>query len=632
MAVKVLERTQKRSPSARRPELLLELNRGGEVAVWHPLAERLYGYTADEMVGRSAAALFPVGLVKTWGRALDRAKNGESIGAYKTIHKTSTGTHLDVEIGLVPRGNGRGFAVRLLHSAPRTRTQELLRESTAWMRAILETAVDGIMTANEFGMVEYMNPAAERMFGYSTEEVVEQHVEMLIPMPDIGPADEPEDPSGMRIARIIGLRREVVGRKKDGTPFPLELSVSEVRLDNRRIYTGILHDITQRKRAQEEKDQLLRDLNKRNVEITCLYRVGELIRSRQLVNEVFEGVAKYIGSAFLYPTIARARITFDGETYLSQPFEPTPWKLSADIFVGGRYRGSVQLFYVEERPTRYEGPFLREERDLIDAIALVMSATIERREAEVQIIQASKLASIGELAAGVGHEINNPVNGILNLADILSEQFPADSRNRQFIDLIHSEAERIAGIVRNLLTFSRQDREHHSPARLFDIVEAVLSLSRKKIEKSHVHLAVDVPENLPRIRCRSEQLQQVVMNLIINALHALDEKHPGTDPDKLLSLRARKMLLKGRHWLRLTVEDHGTGIAPAHMDRLFDPFFTTKGREIGTGLGLSVSDGIVKEHGGRMSVESEVGRYARFHVDLPLGDDAEAGKEATQKP
>jgi signal transduction histidine kinase len=241
------------------------------------------------------------------------------------------------------------------------------------------------------------------------------------------------------------------------------------------------------------------------------------------------------------------------------------------------------------------------------------------------VIQASKLASIGEFAAGVAHEINNPVNGIMNCADIVKRELPEDHPKRQFAELIRSEAERIAAIVRNLLAFARQEeREHFQPAHLSDIVETVLSLTRKKIAKSNVHLEVEVPEDLPEVPCRSEQLQQVLMNLIINALHALDERYRGMNPDKILRISAEPTEYDDTAYLRLTVEDHGVGIADHHRERLFDPFFTTKGRDVGTGLGLSISNAIVRDHGGHITVESELGRYARFHVDLPLRGPAPA--------
>ena len=134
-------------------------------------------------------------------------------------------------------------------------------------------------------------------------------------------------------------------------------------------------------------------------------------------------------------------------------------------------------------------------------------------------------------------------------------------------------------------------------------------------------------EDLPKVRCRSERIQQVMMNLIINAIHALDERYPLADPKKKLLIRGAVAIVERRRYLRLTVEDWGTGIDPTYIDRLFDPFFTTKGRDKGTGLGLSVSDGIVKEHGGSMTVESELGRFTRFNVDLPLDIDTKPTRE-----
>ncbi|MBI5095011.1 MAG: PAS domain S-box protein [Candidatus Hydrogenedentes bacterium] len=504
-------------------------------------------------------------------------------------------------------------------SPPVQRTEQFLPGDVAWTRAIVENAVDGIIIINERGLIEFFNPAAERLFGFEAYEVLGKNVTVLMPQPYRDEHDGYLDSYvATGKAKIIGIGREVTGRRKDGSTFPFELSVSEVLLDDRRIFTGIVHDITRRRQAQEEKDRLLRDLNKRNIEITCLYRVEESIRSREFLTDIFTDVVTLVEPACLYPDIARARLTFDDAVYVASPFDETPWRLTVDIIVAGRKRGSIEFFYLEQRPDEDEGPFLKEERGLIEAVASVLGETVERREAEAKVIQASKLASIGELAAGVGHEINNPVNGIMNCADILIQQSEPGTKMRQFSELIRSEADRIARIVHNLLTFSRQEKERHSPARLCDIVEAVLSLSRKRLIKSHVDLRVDVSKDLPKLKCRSEQLQQVVMNLLINSLHALDERYPEIDPDKILSISARQIQNNGASFVRLTVDDHGCGIAPSNLHRLFDPFFTTKGRDKGTGLGLSVSDGIVKDHGGTITIESELGVFTRFHVDLPL--------------
>lgn len=610
-----------------------------------------------------------------------------------------------------------------------------------WVVGLVESAVDGIIVIDERGNIGYANAAALRLFGYAAEEIVGANVSVLMPEPYRSAHDgyiANYRDTGEK--KIIGIGREVAGRRKDGSVFPMHLSISEVNVNGMRLFTGITRDISREKKAEEslraltfryeailaaapdliveidrscrhvwmnqaahdfygtealkhepadyfigpqhfyesvrpllqghdetvyveslqrrkdgearllawwcrclhdsggnvigalstarditnrvrgemEQRRLLNELMERNKKITCLYSVGRAIAATKSDDELFEALVQLIRPACYKPETARARITYDTKQFSEAGVTETPWSISSDIIVTGRKRGAIDVFYMEARDQAEARQFLREDRDLIEAIAQTIGETEERRYAEAQVIQSSKLASVGELAGGVAHEINNPINGIINCADILLRSVPEGTKERQFVELVRSEADRVAVIVRNLLTFSRQEREEHSQARLMDIVNVVLSLSRKSIAKAHIDLNVDVPEDLPKVRCRSERIQQVLMNLIINAIHALDERYPGADDNKRLFIRGGVVTNGRKRLMRLTVEDWGTGIEPIHLDRLFDPFFTTKGRDKGTGLGLSVSDGIIKEHGGTLSVESELGSYTRFHVDLPL--------------
>jgi PAS domain S-box-containing protein len=492
-----------------------------------------------------------------------------------------------------------------------------LSEREQWMVAAVDSAVEGIATINSEGIIEYVNPATERLFGYGADEMIGRNVSMLMPPPD----REHHDgylhrylSTGER--RIIGIGRDVVGRRKDGSVFPMHLAVSEARIGERRLFTGFIYDITERKRHEELQAELLRELNKRNREINCLYRIGELLRSNDRSRERFERVVQILRGALSHAATTGVRISIDDDLFESDDCGDSPWAFTAEIVSSDRPRGEVRAGVLREELLR--GEALQSERSLIEGVAAVLSEALERSEAEAKVIQASKLASIGELAAGVGHEINNPVNGIINCADIILKEAKSGTAVEQFARLIRSEADRIATIVHNLLTFSRQDKQQYSLARMADILSTVASLCGKKLEKSHVRFAVDAAEDLPQLYCRSEQLQQVFMNLVINSMHALDEKYPGAHEDKVLSIRAE--LNSQAEWpaLRVTVEDHGTGISTPHRQRMFDPFFTTKGRDKGTGLGLSISDGIVRAHGGTIDCESQPGQYTRFHVNLPL--------------
>ncbi|MEI8139510.1 MAG: ATP-binding protein [bacterium] len=269
------------------------------------------------------------------------------------------------------------------------------------------------------------------------------------------------------------------------------------------------------------------------------------------------------------------------------------------------------------------------------AIEVVRDIT-ERKRAEesrdalqAQLIQAQKLESIGTLASGVAHEINNPIMGIKGYAQMILETVDAGSSAAEFAEGIIKASERVTTIVKNLLSFSGFDKQTHQPARLVDIVDGTLSLIRTVLRHDQITLEVKVPEDLPKIECRSQQIQQVIMNLLTNARDALNEKYPEYDENKKVLITARELSavecgtikVEGpvpRSWVRLTVEDHGAGIPESVRDRIIDPFFTTKPREKGTGLGLSISHGIIKDHGGVLGFESEVGQGTKFHVDLPV--------------
>lgn len=266
-------------------------------------------------------------------------------------------------------------------------------------------------------------------------------------------------------------------------------------------------------------------------------------------------------------------------------------------------------------------------RGIVLDITRQRRAEEERRQLEVRLRHQQKLESIGTLAGGVAHEINNPINGIMNYAQLILDSGEQDAEVREFAGEIIRESERVATIVRNLLSFARQEKSSHSPARMCDIVADALSLIGTIIRRDQITLEAVVPEDLPRIRCRSQQIQQVLMNLMTNSRDALNLRYPGHDPEKIIRVTVEPVDMDGRRWIRTTVEDHGTGIEPEVCERMFDPFFTTKGRAEGTGLGLAISHSIVQEHGGELTVESDVGAFTRFHLVLPA-DSTPEGEES----
>ncbi len=240
-----------------------------------------------------------------------------------------------------------------------------------------------------------------------------------------------------------------------------------------------------------------------------------------------------------------------------------------------------------------------------------------RIEMEMQLRQKQKLESIGTLAGGVAHEINNPVNGIINYAQLILEDPSSSEQAMDFSREIIHEGQRVTEIVKNLLSFARQEKQTHSPALISDIIKHTVSLIHTVMRHDQITLEVEIPEDLPIIKCRSQQIQQVLMNLLTNARDALNERYKDYDEDKKIMIRCALFYREKRRWIMIVVEDHGAGIPENIREKIFDPFFTTKPRDIGTGLGLSISHGIVKDHHGELYFELNPG-FTKAVLELPV--------------
>jgi PAS domain S-box-containing protein len=239
----------------------------------------------------------------------------------------------------------------------------------------------------------------------------------------------------------------------------------------------------------------------------------------------------------------------------------------------------------------------------------------ERQEFERQLFQQSKLASIGELSAGVAHEINNPLNCIVNFAQLLKDDGVARNEiEQQMVDGIIEEGDRIANIVRNLLTFARQDPNLPTPIAIVQIIKNSISLFGRQLERDGITVEIEAGSDIVRVRADAARLRQVVVNMISNAHHALIAKPDG---ERLFRITARNVEQLGERIVRIEFYDNGPGVTRENLDKIFDPFFTTRRDSGGTGLGLSLSFGIIRDYGGRIWVESEPGSYTRFVVELP---------------
>lgn len=240
----------------------------------------------------------------------------------------------------------------------------------------------------------------------------------------------------------------------------------------------------------------------------------------------------------------------------------------------------------------------------------------EREEMQRQLFQSSKLASVGELSAGVAHEINNPLNGIINFAQLLKDEETQRSEfEQQMIDGIIDEGERIAHIVRGLLTFASANTHELRQVHFADAIKTSIALFGRQFEKDGITVEINMEPELPLVRADGSRLRQVVVNLISNAYHALKVKTDQAREPKVFRITARRAGKNGE-LVRVEFYDNGVGIKREDLNKVFDPFFTTRRETGGTGLGLSISFGIIRDFGGTINVESVEGKFTRFIIEL----------------
>ncbi|NQT00836.1 MAG: PAS domain-containing sensor histidine kinase [Planctomycetes bacterium] len=355
-------------------------------------------------------------------------------------------------------------------------------------------------------------------------------------------------------------------------------------------------------------------LTERVKELTCLYGIAQIAGQPDLsLEEIIQRIIEILPPAWQYPDIASARIILDGIAYTTQGFHESRQKQAAEIIVDGISRGVVELVYIQGKPDLDEGPFLKEERNLIDAVARQVALVIERKQAEEdklklhnQLLHADRLATIGMLAAGVAHELNEPLGNILGFAQLAKKCPELPDSAEHDIGKIEIASLHAREVIQKLLVFARQTPPQKTHFNLNQVVEDGLYFFEARCAKGGIELVRLLSPDLPEITADPGQLNQLLVNLVVNALQSM----PGTG-------RITVQTQYCDHNVYLSVDDTGTGMSKEVLDKIFVPFFTTKDVGHGTGLGLPVVYGIVTAHGGTIDVKSEPGRGTRFEIQLP---------------
>jgi two-component system NtrC family sensor kinase len=359
------------------------------------------------------------------------------------------------------------------------------------------------------------------------------------------------------------------------------------------------------------------ELRERVKELTCLFGIAKLEELEDVsLEQIIKGIVEILPHAWLYPHIASARIILDEQSYETHHFQGGGERQTADIIVDGQERGSVEVVYSEEMPELDEGPFLKEERSLIDTVAREIALIIERKQVErdkdrlqEQLRHADRLATIGQLSAGIAHELNEPIGSILGFAQLIQKSPDSSEGIKKDIEKIMKASLHAREVVKKLMLFARQMPPQKTRVNLNQIIKEGLYFLESRCAKENIQVTRLLSQELPDITADPAQMTQVLVNIIVNATQAMPNGGKLTIQTK-----------SNQKSVFLIIEDTGTGMENKVLKQIFLPFFTTKDVGKGTGLGMSVVHGIVTSHGGKINVDSNVGRGTKFVIQLPIAD------------
>lgn len=488
-------------------------------------------------------------------------------------------------------------------------------------RAILDAALDAIIVIDRAGSIQSANKATTDIFGYSTDEMIGQNVKMLMPEPYAREHDGYLDAylhTGDK--KIIGIGRQVAGRRKDGTIFPMDLTVGEAQTGAGAIFVGIIRDISVRKAAElaqrESESRLLSILDTVPDAIVVIDELGLIQSFSPAAQRLFEYTEEEVvgkNVSMLMPSPYR-----EGHDGYLERYRSTGERRIIGIgrvVVGLRKSGGtfpMELAVGEFRVSsgRYFTGFVRD---------LTEQQQVARRMQDLQgeLLHASRLSVTGQMASTMAHELNQPLTAIVNYVGAalgLLERAPdAVTQISEFMQQAMTQAERAGGVIRQLRQFVAKGEIERRTENINQLVEESLALALVGARQSGVRVTLDLDRALPPVLVDLVQIQQVVLNLVRNAIEAMEEVER-----RELSIGTRAI---GGDKVEISVTDTGPGLAPELAERLFQPFFTTK--KNGMGLGLAICREIVEAHHGRLTAVRQARAGMVFRVILPTAVDEE---------
>jgi two-component system, LuxR family, sensor kinase FixL len=465
--------------------------------------------------------------------------------------------------------------------------------------SIFESAVDGIVVIDAKGLIQAFNPAAERLFGYRVEEVLHQNVKMLMPSPDREQHDRYiAHYLETGVPRIIGAGREVRGRRKDGSTFPLHLSVGRMEIEGQPAFTGILHDLSRRVEIEEalrKNEERLRSIVESAVDGIIViddrgtieafnpsaerlfgYRVSEVLGRN--VNMLMPSPDREHHDGYLrhYLATGEQRIIGIGREVTARRKDGTTFPVHLSV---------------GEMITEGKRSFTGILHDLSDRVVL-----------EQRLAEQKSLAKLGEMAAVVAHEVKNPIAGIRGALQVITSRMPAEQRDRAILLDIITRLDALNRIVQDMLMFARPRALRSEPLSLGGLMSATASMIERDPNMQNLDIGVSGSADINGDR---EMLQIVFQNILMNAAQAMEGRG-----------RIDVTITQADRRCRVAIADRGPGMPEEVREKAFDAFFTTKHR--GTGLGLPIARRVVEGHGGTIYIDVPPTGGTIISVELPL--------------
>jgi len=490
------------------------------------------------------------------------------------------------------------------------------RGQAGLLAALLATAVDGIIAIDPKGHILLYNQACERLFGYRASEVVGQNVRMLMPEPYRHELDDYiANYSGTGERRVIGGGREVVGRRKDGSTFPMYLSVGEGGLTGQRFFVGIIHDLSALRWETEQREGADRLL-------------AQIVQSSEdaIISVALDGTITSWNAAAerIYGFSASDAIGW----HISMILPPD--RMGEDDEIISRLRSGLTMEHYETVRRHKDGHDVLVSLSvapIFDASGVMIGASktardvTERKRSEEKLLgmqnelaHVGRLSAMGQMSAAIAHELNQPLTAIANYAKaaqrLLQNENPEPRQlqsAREAMEKAVTQTLRAGTIIRYLRDFVEKRESRKCPEDMSEVIREAVSLGMVGHSHSNIKLVLALKPGLPRVSIDKVQIQQVLLNLVRNAMEAMAE------------VKRRELTIScdvGDEGLIIMVQDSGPGLAPQVASRLFQPFVTTKAD--GMGIGLKICQSIIEGHGGTITARQS-GPGATFVIQLPLG-------------